>query len=282
MRRVEAEALRERKVYKRSILPMARFLIYLFMVLSFMGRLHAQSFTLVLQNKERDYNWGLSFYCNDSVYQLFVTNWVGFIVSKLLISDGVVIRSQSRIEFEDDKKTIIGAFVKKQERWYLDYIHFNCKGIILSKNERIFKDCTPDPQRAVVKASSLKSLYEDSKEDYYKRSKIRRFHKVDIFRNREELAIKLDHRKQIGTIYVKDRFLYQGHLQYIGDSLGRILNKENKEIAEFKMNEDYPKALYLKFLNRYYELLKLNKNETYEEAAEKSLRFFYPKIRDSI
>jgi hypothetical protein len=47
-------------------------------------------------------------------------------------------------------------------------------GIILSKNERIFKDCTPDPQRAVVKASSLKSLYEDSKEDYYKRSKIRR------------------------------------------------------------------------------------------------------------
>jgi hypothetical protein len=145
MRRVEAEALRERKVYKRSILPMARFLIYLFMVLSFMGRLHAQSFTLVLQNKERDYNWGLSFYCNDSVYQLFVTNWVGFIVSKLLISDGVVIRSQSRIEFEDDKKTIIGAFVKKQESWYLDSIHFNCKGIILSKYERSFKDFTPDP-----------------------------------------------------------------------------------------------------------------------------------------
>ena len=93
------------------------------------------------------------------------------------------------------------------------------------------------------------------------------------------MALKLDHGKQIGTIYVKDRFLFQGNLQYIGDSLGRILNKENKEIAEFKMNKEYPKALYLKFLNRYYRLLKLNKNETYEEAADEYLKFFYSSYR---
>ncbi|MBK8686434.1 MAG: hypothetical protein IPN26_16445 [Bacteroidetes bacterium] len=67
--------------------------------------------------------------------------------------------------------------------------------------------------------------------------------------------------KHIGTIYVKDRLLYQGSLQFIGDSLGRILNKENKEIAEYKMDEKYTKAMYLKFLNRHYWLLKLNKNE---------------------
>lgn len=255
---------------------MARFLIYLFVVLSFIGRLHAQSFTLVLRNKDVDKNWGLSFYCNDSVYQLFVTNRVRFRESRLLISNGVVIRSQNRIKFEDDKKTIIGAFVKKQERWHLDSIHFNCKGIVLSKNERIFNDWTPDPQRAIIKASSLKSRYENSGEDYYhKRSKIKRFNKVDVFRNKGELALKLDHRKQIGTIFVKGRFLFQGNLQYIGDSLGRILNEENKEIAEFKMNKEYPKALYLKFLNRYYRLLKLNKNETYEEAVEEYSKFFY-------
>lgn len=252
---------------------MARFLIFIFMLLSFIGRLHAQSFTLVLRNKGMDDNWCLRFYCNDSVYQLFVTNRVKFMESRLLISNGVVIRSQSRIQFEDDRKTIIGAFVKKQEIWYLDSIHFNCKGMVLSKYERTFKDFTPDPKRAIVKASSLNSLYEDSNEDYYKRSKIKRFDKVDMFRNRE-LTLKLNHVKQIGTIYVKDRFLYQGSLQFIGDSLGRILNKENKEIAEFKMDEKYPKAMYLKFLNRHYELLKLIKNETYEEAVDEYLKFF--------
>lgn len=83
------------------------------MMLPFIGRLHAQSFTLVLRNKGIGDNWCLRFYCNDSLYQLFVTNRVKFMESRLLISNGVVIRSQSRIQFEDDRKTIIGAFVKK-------------------------------------------------------------------------------------------------------------------------------------------------------------------------